>query len=153
GPDANQVVTLAAQRVSPSVVTITVSGGNASPQPDEGIGSGIIYDSNGLVLTNRHVVSDAQQVKVELNDGRVGDGTVYGVDTLTDLAIVKIDAPNLVAAPIGDSSQLQPGQTAIVIGSPLGTFTNSVTSGVVSALGRSLVVTDPVNGQQRRLRN
>ena len=74
------------------------------------------------------------------------NGTVYGVDTLTDLAIVKIDATDLPAAPIGDSSLLQPGQTAIVIGSPLGTFTNSVTSGVISALGRSLPVTDPVTG-------
>jgi serine protease Do len=136
------------------VVTITVTNGSdASPQPDEGIGSGIIFDANGYVLTNRHVVSDATDVTVELNDGRTVDGTVYGVDTLTDLAIVKINATDLPAAPIGDSSQLQPGQTAIVIGSPLGTFTNSVTSGVVSALGRSLVVTDPVNGQHRRLRN
>jgi S1-C subfamily serine protease len=153
-PDSNDAITLAAQKVSPSVVTITVkNGGDASPQPDEGIGSGIIYDSGGYVLTNRHVVTDATDVSVELNDGRTVDGTVYGVDTLTDLAIVKVDATDLPAAPIGDSSQLQPGQTAIVIGSPLGTFTNSVTSGVVSALGRSLVVTDPVNGQQRRLRN
>ena len=112
----------------------------------EGIGSGIIYDSNGFVLTNRHVVSDATDVTVELNDGRTVDGTVYGIDTLTDLAIVKINATDLPAAPIGDSSQLKPGQTAIVIGSALGTFTNSVTSGVVSALGRSLVVADPVNG-------
>ena len=64
--------------------------------------------------------------------------SVYGVDTLTDLAIVKIDASDLPAAPIGDSATLEPGETAIVIGSPLGTFTNSVTSGVVSALGRSL---------------
>jgi S1-C subfamily serine protease len=152
--DANDAITLAAQKVSPSVVTITVkNGGGASPQPDEGIGSGIIYDSNGFVLTNRHVVTDATDVTVELNDGRTVDGTVYGVDTLTDLAIVKINATDLPAAPIGDSGQLQPGQTAIVIGSPLGTFTNSVTSGVVSALGRSLVVTDPVDGQQRRLRN
>jgi S1-C subfamily serine protease len=152
--DANDAITLAAQKVSPSVVTITVkNGGGASPQPDEGIGSGIIYDSNGFVLTNRHVVTDATDVTVELNDGRTVDGTVYGIDTLTDLAIVKINATDLPAAPIGDSGQLQPGQTAIVIGSPLGTFTNSVTSGVVSALGRSLVVTDPVDGQQRRLRN
>jgi S1-C subfamily serine protease len=152
--DPNDVITQAAQKVSPSVVTITVkNGGGASPQPDEGIGSGIIYDSNGFVLTNRHVVSDATDVTVELNDGRTVDGSVYGVDTLTDLAIVKINATDLPAAPLGDSGQLLPGQTAIVIGSPLGTFTNSVTSGVVSALGRSLVVTDPVNGQQRRLRN
>ncbi len=146
----------AAQRVAPSVVTITVGSAqavDASPQPEEGIGSGIIYDAGGFVLTNRHVVSTATQVSVQLNDGRTVDGTVYGVDTLTDLAIVKIDATNVPAAPIGDSSRLEPGETAIVIGSPLGTFTNSVTSGVVSALGRSLVVTDPGTGAQRRLRN
>ena len=71
--------------------------------PTTGIGSGIIYDSNGFVLTNRHVVADATDVTVELNDGRTVDGTVYGVDTLTDLAIVKIDATDLPAAPIGDS--------------------------------------------------
>ena len=70
---------------------------------------------------------------VELNDGQRLAGTVYGVDTLTDLAIVKIDGSDLPSAPIGDSSTLQPGQTAIAIGSPLGTFTNSVTSGVISA--------------------
>ena len=105
------------------------------------------------MLTNRHVVGDAETVSVELNDGRTVNGNVYGVDTSTDLAIVKIDATDVPAAPIGDSSTLEPGQTAIVIGSPLGTFTNSVTSGVISALGRSLVVTDPVTNQQRRLHN
>ncbi len=153
-PVENSSITDAAQRVSPAVVTITVQTGTPSdPSSGEGIGSGIIYDSNGFVLTNRHVVSDATQVSVALNDGREVPGTVYGVDTLTDLAIVKIDASDLPAAPIGDSGSLLPGQTAIVIGSPLGTFTNSVTSGVVSALGRSLVVTDPVTSQQRRLRN
>src|SRR4051794_30596821 len=155
-PAANSVVTDAAQKVSPAVVTITVQTGqpgNASAAPaDTGVGSGLIYDSNGFILTNRHVVSDATEVTVQLNDGRSFPGSVYGIDTLTDLAIVKIDASDLPSAPIGDSAALQPGQTAIVIGSPLGTFTNSVTSGVVSALGRSLVVTDPVTNQQRRLR-
>jgi S1-C subfamily serine protease len=146
----------AAHRVSPAVVTITVSVGQATDPnalPETGVGSGLIFDSGGYVLTNRHVVSDASTVSVELNDGRTVDGNVYGIDTLTDLAIVKIDAGDLPAAPIGDSSLLEPGQTAVVIGSPLGTFTNSVTSGVVSALGRSLVVSDPVTGQQRRLHN
>jgi S1-C subfamily serine protease len=99
------------------------------------------------------VVTDATQVTVELNDGRRVEGRVYGVDTLTDLAIVKIEATELTAAPIGDSATLQPGQTAIVIGSPLGTFTNSVTSGVISALGRSLDVSDPVSNERRRLHN
>jgi S1-C subfamily serine protease len=138
------------------VVTITVETATATDPlalPDTGIGSGIIYDAAGWILTNRHVVADATTVTVDLNDGRQFQGTVYGVDTLTDLAIVKISATELHAARIGDSAGLQPGQTAIVIGSALGTFTNSVTSGVISALGRTLVVTDPLNGQRRRLRN
>ncbi|HLB44918.1 MAG TPA: trypsin-like peptidase domain-containing protein, partial [Candidatus Limnocylindrales bacterium] len=137
-------------------VTITATVGDSTDPfdlPATGIGSGIIYDPAGWVLTNRHVVADATVVTVELNDGRQVQGTVYGVDTLTDLAIVKIDATDLHAAPIGDSAELKPGQTAIVIGSALGTFTNSVTSGVISALGRSLVVTDPLTSERRRLRN
>jgi len=154
--DDQTAITQAAEDVSPAVVTITVRSGEATDPfslPEEGVGSGIIFDPNGYVLTNRHVVSDATQVTVELKDGRRVAGTVYGVDTLTDLAIVKIDANGLPVARIGDSSTLKPGQTAIVIGSPLGTFTNSVTSGVISALGRQLAVTDPVTGERRQLRN
>ena len=154
--DEQTAITEAAEQVSPAVVTITVRAGEATDPfqlPESGIGSGIIYDPNGWVLTNRHVVVDATQVTVELQDGRRLAGSVYGIDTLTDLAIVKIDATGLPAARIGDSSGLKPGQTAIVIGSPLGTFTNSVTSGVISALGRQLAVTDPVSGERRRLRN
>jgi len=154
--DDRSAITTAAESVSPAVVTITVQAVAATDPlslPETGIGSGIIYDSAGWILTNRHVVADATTVTVDLNDGRQVQGTVYGVDTLTDLAIVKIEATDLHAAPIGDSAGLQPGQTAIVIGSALGTFTNSVTSGVISALGRSLVVTDPLSGERRRLRN
>jgi len=149
-------ITEAAEAVSPAVVTITVSAGQATDPfalPETGVGSGIIYDANGWVLTNRHVVADATEVTVELQDGRTLSAEVYGVDTLTDLAIVKIDATGLPFARIGDSSALKPGQIAIVIGSPLGTFTNSVTSGVISALGRELVVSDPVTGERRQLRN
>ncbi|HUP82934.1 MAG TPA: trypsin-like peptidase domain-containing protein [Candidatus Limnocylindria bacterium] len=154
--DDSTAITSAAEQVSPAVVTITVESAAATDPlslPETGIGSGIIYDSAGWILTNRHVVADATTVTVDLNDGRQVTGTVYGVDTLTDLAIVKIDAPDLHAAPMGDSAQLQPGETAIVIGSALGTFTNSVTSGVISALGRTLAVTDPLSGERRRLRN
>jgi S1-C subfamily serine protease len=154
--DEQTAVTEAAEAVSPAVVTITVRAGQATDPfqlPETGVGSGIIYDANGWVLTNRHVVVDADQVTVELKDGRRLSGKVHGVDTLTDLAIVKVDATGLPAARIGDSSALKPGQTAIVIGSPLGTFTNSVTSGVVSALGRQITVTDPVTGERRPLRN
>jgi S1-C subfamily serine protease len=154
--DDVSAITAAAEQVSPAVVTITVEAAAATDPfslPETGIGSGIIYDTAGWILTNRHVVAEATTVTVDLNDGRQVQGEVYGVDTLTDLAIVKIAATDLHAAPIGDSSHLQPGQTAIVIGSALGTFTNSVTSGVISALGRSLTVTDPLNGERRRLRN
>jgi S1-C subfamily serine protease len=154
--DDQTAITTAAEAVSPAVVTITVREGEATDPfslPQTGVGSGIIYDPNGWVLTNRHVVADATQVTVELQDGRRLPATVYGIDTLTDLAIVKIDATGLPAARIGDSSTLKPGQTAIVIGSPLGQFTNSVTSGVISALSRQLVVSDPVTGERRQLRN
>jgi S1-C subfamily serine protease len=154
--DDSTAITAAAEQVSPAVVTITVEAAAATDPfslPATGIGSGIIYDSAGWILTNRHVVGEAATVTVALNDGRQVLGSVYGVDTLTDLAIVKITASDLHAAPIGDSAQLQPGQTAIAIGSALGTFTNSVTSGVISALGRTLTVTDPLSGERRRLRN
>lgn len=154
--DNSSAITSAAEQVSPAVVTITVEAAAATDPfslPETGIGSGIIYDTAGWILTNRHVVGEATTVTVDLNDGRQVQGTVYGVDTLTDLAIVKITATDLHAAPIGDSAQLQPGATAIVIGSALGTFTNSVTSGVISALGRTLTVTDQLTGERRRLRN
>jgi serine protease Do len=150
-------ITRAAEMVSPAVVTITTRVGEATDPfslPAAGVGSGIIYDAAGWVLTNRHVVGGASQVTIELQDGRDDiQGTVYGEDTLTDLAIVKIDAPDLPVAEIGDSAQLKPGQLAVAIGSPLGTFTNSVTAGVISALGRQIPVTDPVTGQPGRLRN
>jgi S1-C subfamily serine protease len=86
------------------------------------------------------VAGDQVQLTVKLTDGRKFDGRIYGIDTLTDLAIVKVETTGLPAAPIGDSSGVQVGQTAVAIGSPLGTYTNSVTSGIISALGRSIQV-------------
>ncbi len=137
--------------VSPAVVTI-VADGITSTDPTTGqtgvgsaTGSGVIFDSNGLILTNRHVVSgNPQSLTVNLADGRSFPATIYGIDTLTDLAIVKVDATGLPTAPIGDSSTIQVGQEAIAIGSPLGTFTGSVTSGIISALGRSIPVDNEV---------
>ena len=133
--------------VSPAVVTI-VSDGITSTDPQTGqtqqataTGSGVIFDANGLILTNHHVVAgDPSKITVNLKDGRSLDATVYGIDTLTDLAIVKVQATGLPTAPIGDSSTIQVGQQAIAIGSPLGEFTDSVTSGIISALGRSIPV-------------
>ncbi len=133
--------------VSPAVVTIVADGVTAT-DPTTGqtgvgtaTGSGIIFDANGLILTNHHVVEgNPSKLTVNLKDGRSFPGTIYGIDTLTDLAIVKVDATGLPTAPIGDSSTIQVGQQAIAIGSPLGTFTDSVTSGIISAVGRSIPV-------------
>ena len=133
--------------VSPAVVTIVADGITAT-DPTTGqtgtgsaTGSGVIFDASGLILTNHHVVADnPQTLTVNLKDGRSFPATVYGIDTLTDLAIVKVDATGLPTAPIGDSSSIQVGQEAIAIGSPLGTFTDSVTSGIISAVGRTIPV-------------
>jgi S1-C subfamily serine protease len=133
--------------VSPAVVTI-VADGVTSTDPSTGqtgtgtaTGSGVIFDANGLILTNHHVVAgDPSSLTVNLKDGRSLDATIYGIDTLTDLAIVKVEATGLPTATIGDSSTIQVGQEAIAIGSPLGTFTDSVTSGIISAVGRTIPV-------------
>jgi S1-C subfamily serine protease len=143
--DESSAVITAASKVGPSVVKITTSGQTTDPFASgntEGIGSGIIYDANGWIVTNHHVVTGAQTLKVELKDGRSFDGTVYGVDTLTDLAIVKIDATGLPAATLGSSDALKVGQLVVAIGSPLGTYSFSVTSGIVSGKGRRIVVSD-----------
>jgi S1-C subfamily serine protease len=155
--DEQSAITRAAETVSPAVVMIEVAGAQGNPfvVPETGVGSGIVYDSRGWILTNRHVVCNAEEMTVTLNDGRELPGRVYGIDTLTDLAIVKIDAQDLPVAPVGSSSALKPGQLAVAIGSPLGVFTNSVTSGVVSALGRQIEVQDDAcgSGRARQLRN
>ena len=144
GIDQSSSIIAAAAKASPAVVQITSVAGidpnNVSSLPDTGVGSGVIFDADGWILTNRHVVSGSDKITVVLKDGRSFTGTIYGIDTLTDLAIVRVDGKGLPAASMGDSSSLQVGQLAIAIGSPLGTFTNSVTSGIVSALGRSITI-------------
>uniref|UniRef100_B8HRF6 2-alkenal reductase n=1 Tax=Cyanothece sp. (strain PCC 7425 / ATCC 29141) TaxID=395961 RepID=B8HRF6_CYAP4 len=101
-----------------------------------GEGSGFIIDSNGLILTNAHVVSGADKVTVTLKDGRRLTGQVRGVDEPSDLAVVKISGQNLPIAPLGNSSQLQVGDWAIALGNPLG-LDNTVTLGIISTLNRS----------------
>jgi serine protease Do len=148
-------VTSAVDKVSPAVVTITPHGRSASLPFAEGVGSGVIYDSDGWVVTNRHVVCDADTLAVQLADGQRYEGSVYGLDTLTDLAIVRIEAQGLPTVAMGNSDTLKVGQHAIAIGSPLGTFTNSVTTGVVSAMGRRIDVSDvcSARGQLESLRD
>ncbi|BAY75145.1 peptidase S1 and S6 chymotrypsin/Hap [Nostoc linckia NIES-25] len=108
-----------------------------SEQQLRGLGSGFIIDKSGLVLTNAHVVDKADKVTVRLKDGRTFEGKVQGIDEVTDLAVVKINAGNdLPVAPLGSSSSVQVGDWAIAVGNPLG-FDNTVTLGIVSTLKRS----------------
>jgi S1-C subfamily serine protease len=115
--------------------------GLPSGQTPVSVGSGVIFNSNGWILTNHHVVSDPGTLTVQLSDGRSFPATVYGTDTLTDLAIVKIDATGLSTATLGDSSALQLGQTVLAVGDPLGTYPGTVTVGVVSGVDRSITDT------------
>jgi len=106
------------------------------PQIEHGIGSGVIISPDGYIVTNGHVVDDATDIKVTLNDRRVLSGKVIGTDKLTDLAVVKVNASDLPSIAWGDSSKLQPGQTVLAFGSPFGYFQFSVTRGIVSAVDR-----------------
>jgi S1-C subfamily serine protease len=152
--DESSATIAVAAKVSPAVVRITVTGSGSSAGdlgviPETGVGSGVIYDSNGWILTNKHVVQGGDKFDVELKDGRVLSGKVYGIDTLTDLAIVKVDATGLPTAALGESDALKVGQLVVAIGSPLGTYSNSVTSGIVSATGRTITT----DGSDKPLNN
>jgi len=106
--------------------------------PSSGVGSGFIIDPKGYILTNYHVVEGARKIDVTLSEGKKYPGRVVGYDKRSDLAVIKIDAENLPALPLGDSDKLEPGQFAIAIGNPYG-LNRTVTLGIVSALNRTIV--------------
>jgi S1-C subfamily serine protease len=140
-----------------SVVTITAqgitTGGPFSVfnMPATGVGSGIVVSSNGLILTNYHVVEGARKLSVATADGQTLDATVVTTDETHDLAVIRTTGGTLTAASLGDSDQLQVGQTVLAIGSPLGEFTETVTRGIVSALDRSITVGDQATGAAKKL--
>jgi S1-C subfamily serine protease len=141
---------LVSKRVGPSVVHIRVASvidtgptdesasffGYRPPPEAEGQGSGVIVDAAGYILTNNHVVDGATEIQVSLSDGRVVDGEVVGVDALTDLAVIKIDADHLHAAEWGNSDELEVGALVWAVGSPFG-LERTITFGILSAKNRS----------------
>ncbi len=148
--EVNNFVTSVVKEVEPAVVQINVSralegvflrpffGGppGNSPVPMlRGVGSGFVIDADGLIITNAHVVERADQVTVTFQDGRIIDGQVLGKDPVTDIAVIKVDAPDLPTVAVGDSDRVEQGQWAIAIGNPLG-LQETVTVGVISATHR-----------------
>jgi serine protease Do len=148
-PDSEDITAVVAS-ARKSVVTITSNGVSSNGPfsvPTTGVGSGLILTSNGYILTNRHVVADSQTLSVTFMDGKEVPARIVKISDTTDLALVKVDETGLPAATIGDSNAIEVGQTAIAIGSPLGTFTESVTKGILSATGRTITVQDEQTGR------
>jgi serine protease Do len=145
-PEGNSALTPAQinKKVSPSVVFIgtkkTTNNFFGQTQIETGTGSGIVLSSQGYIITNHHVINGAEEVSVKLYDGTSYRAEMVGKDEQTDLAVIKIDAPNLQPAEFGDSSAIEVGDLAIAIGNPLGTLEGTLTAGVISALNRTVTI-------------
>ena len=149
----SEAIVRVALAARPSVVTITaagVAGAGSSALPAAGSGSGFVVRADGLILTNNHVISGASSLIVSLADSRSVPATVVTADPAHDLALIKVSVAGLTPVTLGDSDAVRGGQLAIAIGSPLGTFTDSVTQGIVSGINRTATVGD---GSARTERN
>jgi 2-alkenal reductase len=136
-------ITNAVEKVGPAVVTVagTIPGqntmfGRTGDSPVSG--SGVIISEQGYILTNQHVVEDTRDIYVIFADGKEETAELIGGDIFSDIAVLKVDGEMPAVAALGNSDALKPGETAIAIGSPLGDFKNTVTVGVISAMGRSI---------------
>jgi S1-C subfamily serine protease len=129
----SKVIAGVVNRVAPTVVNIRVLNGERG----QGGGSGFIIARDGFILTNSHVVHGARELEVTLHDSRIFPARVVGTDPETDLAVIRIDAPDIQHARLADSAKIRVGQIAVAVGSPYG-FQQTVTAGIVSALGRSM---------------
>ncbi len=140
--DVETSITGVVEKVGPAVVTVLgtvdVPSGNGSTSPAEVSGSGVFITGDGYLITNEHVVDGARDFKVILQNDKVLEASLIGSDVFSDLAVLKTDEPSPAVALLGNSDMLDPGETVVAIGSPLGMFMNSVTTGVVSGVGRSI---------------
>jgi serine protease Do len=148
--DIQTAITQSVQKVGPAVVTVvgTIPGQNTffgSAGSETVSGSGVFITDQGYILTNNHVIENAQNLNIILADGTQQKAMLVGTDPYSDIAVLKADGKVPAVATFGNSDLLKPGETAIAIGSPLGNFKNTVTVGVVSATGRSI---DTGNGYQ-----
>jgi serine protease Do len=135
-----QAIVDAVNLVKPSVVIVESVDTSSAFGTSGGTGSGFVVSATGLILTNNHVIAGAATLTVTMADGRRLPATIVSADAVHDLALIKVQATGLAAVKLADSSSLQVGELAIAIGSPLGTFTDTVTSGIVSGLNRSITV-------------
>ena len=140
-PALEREIIKVSERVKPAVVNIStvriVADFFFNLVPQEGVGSGVIFDRRGYILTNEHVIHGAKEIRVTLPDGREFKGELVGADSMTDLAVIKINGENLPIAELGDSEKVRVGEFCIAIGNPFG-LESTVTFGVVSATGRSI---------------
>lgn len=139
--DVSDVVKVAKPSVV-EIVTETLSSGNSifGQYVSQGAGSGVIMSSDGYIITNNHVIDGASTIEVTTDDGKTYPATLIGKDAQTDLAIIKVDAADLVPAQFGDSTTLEVGDAAIAIGNPLGSLGGTVTTGIISALDREITI-------------
>jgi S1-C subfamily serine protease len=135
-------VAIIAELVRPSIVTVEIGNGNGVTDQAAGTGSGVVYSTDGYILTNNHVVENAEFVRVVFLDGRIFQAQVVGTDPLTDVAVLEVNAPGLTPIELGPIEEVRIGDPAIAIGNPLGLGGgSSVTFGIISAFNRELRVT------------